>query len=244
MTKPYSRTAEPNDPPWLKTAFNEIGITEIKGLANKPRIVEYHSQTTLNADNDETPWCSSFMCWCMSQAGIQHTRSAASLSWLDWGKVLDEPVRGCIVIFERADRQGQIIPNRGHVGLWLGQTERVVDVLGGNQKDSVRVSRYRADRVIGYRWPVLPHNSTTNIASTAAATGSVVAAAPTISALFTQVSKSSDQITQTVSKAKDVGASLGLPLSSMTSVVGMVIAIAAALYIIRERNLKIKKHGI
>ena len=244
MSKPYSRTSEPNDPPWLKTAFNEIGITEIKGLANKPRIVQYHSHTTLGADNDETPWCSSFMCWCMSQADIQHTRSAASLSWLDWGKVLDEPVRGCIVIFERADSSGKIIPNRGHVGLWLGETEQAVHVLGGNQKDSVMISRYRKDRVIGYRWPVLPHNSTTNIASTAAATGSIAAAAPAIGALFTQVSASGDQITQTVNKAKEVGASLGLPMSSITSVAGMLIAIGAALYIIRERNLKIKKHGI
>ena len=243
MSKPYSRFAQPDDPVWLQTAFDEVGTIETKGVLHNPRILQYHSCTGLGATDDETPWCSSFMCFVMKQCGIQSTRSASSLSWLRWGKALDKPVRGCIVVFERANSEGHIIPNRGHVGLWLDQDQYNVHVLGGNQSDQVGISRYRADRVIGYRWPSLPTNSTTNMASTAAATGTIAAAAPTIMSLINQVSSSGDGITQAVTKAREVGTTLGLPMSSI-SVAGMVIAIGAALYIIRERNKKIKVHGI
>ena len=60
MTAPYSRTVLPGDPPWLKTAFGELGTLEVSGLQNNPKIVGYHACTGLGASDDETPWCSSF----------------------------------------------------------------------------------------------------------------------------------------------------------------------------------------
>ena len=116
----------------------------------------------------------------MQQNDIMSTRSAASLCpGLRWGKELKEPVRGCVVVYERVDKQGHIIPNRGHVGLWLG-AERRCDAHPGWQPAQpgwrqqlhviTRSGLPLADR--------LPTNSTTNMASTTAAAGTVVAAAP------------------------------------------------------------------
>ena len=54
-------------PKWLEIALKEVGVSEIKGGENK-RILEYHASTTLKAKEDEIPWCSSFVNWCMVQA--------------------------------------------------------------------------------------------------------------------------------------------------------------------------------
>lgn len=132
---------------WMAIAEKEIGVKEIPGSNDNPRIVEYHSATTLKATDDETPWCSAFVNWCMSMAGITGTKSAAARSWLDWGTPLDEPIRGAIVILKRG------APPSGHVGfveLDMGDTIRV---LGGNQSDCVKYSTYKKATVLGYRWP-------------------------------------------------------------------------------------------
>lgn len=244
MTQPYSRHPQPNDPQWLTHAFGEIGTKEITGLDHHPRVLQYHACTGLGATDDETPWCSAFMCFVMQRCGIQSTRSAASLSWLRWGKALKRPVRGCIVVFERADKNGNIIPNRGHVGIWLGEDARVVHVLGGNQSNQVMISRYRRDRVIGYRWPTLPHNSTTNVASVGAGIGSVAAASPAIGELFNLITQSEAGVEKLLSGAQSMTTHLGLPVSSSVSVGGVMIAVAAAVYIIKERNAKIKHFGL
>lgn len=50
--------------PWFEIAHNELGVKEVTGSGDNPRIVAYHRSTTLDAhsaSNDETPWCSSLM---------------------------------------------------------------------------------------------------------------------------------------------------------------------------------------
>ena len=244
-TKPYARQPQSDDPVWLQKAFGEIGVRELSGAAtNAPRILTYHSCTGLGATDDETPWCSSFMCWVMEQSGFTSTRSAASLSWLRWGRELDAPVRGCVVIYERVDRNGAIIPNRGHVGLWLGENGTVTHTLGGNQRDQVGINSYMTDRVVGYRWPAMATNSTTNVASVATGTGAVVASAPTIMGLLGQVGESESSLTSAVDTAKNVAGGLGMHLTNGAACMGLLVALAGLIYIVRERNKKIKKFGI
>jgi hypothetical protein len=90
---PHTSTAPPvrlplperGNAPWMAIAMREQGQAEIKGPAANPRIIEYHAATTLRARSDETAWCSSFANWCMQQAGIPGTKSAAAISWMHWG---------------------------------------------------------------------------------------------------------------------------------------------------------------
>lgn len=242
--KPYARFPMANDPVWLVNAFAEVGTKEIEGAHHHPRVVEYHQCTGLGATDDETPWCSSFMCFVMQSAGIVSTRSAASLSWLRWGKELDAPVRGCVVIFERIGADGLPIPNRGHVALYVGENERCVHVLGGNQRNQVAISPYRKDRVIGYRWPALPHNSTTNMASTVVGTGAATAAAPAVIDVVSQVAAPEADIKSAATAAKNVANEIGIPVTNHIALVGLVVVILGLIYIVRERNKKIKKFGI
>jgi len=64
------------EPEWLVIARGEIGQKEIKGGKHNPRILEYHATTTRKATTDEVSWCSSFVNWCMTQAGYEGTNSA------------------------------------------------------------------------------------------------------------------------------------------------------------------------
>ncbi|MCD4737613.1 MAG: TIGR02594 family protein [Bacteroidales bacterium] len=64
--------------------------------------------------NDETAWCSAFVNWCMEASGIEGTNSAWARHWLFWGEPVNNPVRGCVVVFKRG--------TGGHVGFFIKQT--------------------------------------------------------------------------------------------------------------------------
>lgn len=126
-------------------ARGEIGQKEIKGGNHNPRILEYHSTTTLKATDDETYWCSSFVNWCITQAGFKGTNSAASLSWKEWGLPINEPRYGTVVVLKRT--------GGGHVGFAVGQNIRKIFLLGGNQGNEVKISAYPKEKVVAYKIP-------------------------------------------------------------------------------------------
>jgi uncharacterized protein (TIGR02594 family) len=133
-------------PPWLLTAFGEVGTHETIGPAATPRIVEYAATTSLAAVSDEVPWCSSFVNWCVREAGLLGTDSASARSWLGWGKPTAARL-GAIAVFSRG------APPTGHVAFFLYAVGPFVIVLGGNQGNAVSVTAMSEDRLLGLRWP-------------------------------------------------------------------------------------------
>ena len=129
----------------LEIATAEVGTKEVKGTGANPRIVQYHSATTLKAGSDEVPWCSAFVNWVLREAGVKGTDRANARSFLTWGQKCD-PEAGCIVVLQRGD------PAHGHVGFYVRHLgEDYIKVLGGNQSDCVKVSNYKKADVLGYR---------------------------------------------------------------------------------------------
>jgi uncharacterized protein (TIGR02594 family) len=154
----------PHDPPlngsavarsdarWYEIAKREMetSVAETPGPGDNPRIVEFHKSTHLSAslaDDDETPWCSSFVNWCVEQAGFQGTNSARAKSWLNWGSALDTPREGCIVVLNRTKD-----PSKGHVGFFVSEEGSKIQILGGNQNNEINISGYAKSRLAGYRW--------------------------------------------------------------------------------------------
>lgn len=141
---------QPNEEfPWMPVAIHEIGVKETPGAGDNPRVVEYLRSTSLDsasASNDETPWCSAFVNWCVERSGFAATDSAWARSWLNWGKKITEPRRGCIVIFERGT-------SSGHVAFYIGEEGDYYKVLGGNQHDEVCITKYPKSRLLGFRVP-------------------------------------------------------------------------------------------
>lgn len=131
----------------LQIATAEIGTKEVPGKGSNPRITEYHKSTTLGAVSDEIAWCSAFVNWVLEQAGLTGTKNPMARSFLRWGTPLKNPAPGSVVIIRRG------APPFGHVGFFVGRkSPTLIEVLGGNQSDQVKISVYKESDVIGYRW--------------------------------------------------------------------------------------------
>lgn len=134
----------------LRIAAAEIGQAEVPGPGNNPRILDYARSTGITwIDDDETPWCSTFMNWVAFSAGVERTDQANARSWLTVGRPAEPPEPGDVVVFWRESLES----TKGHVGLFMGYSrggDRVY-VLGGNQGNQVGVTAYGADRVLGFR---------------------------------------------------------------------------------------------
>lgn len=139
------------DPAWLTIALREeaLGIEETPGPAANPRIIEYHRHTTLEAGSDEVSWCAAFVGFCLDEAHVGGTGSAAARSYCNWGQPC-EPQRGAVVVFRRGTQ-----PWQGHVGFILDVLpDGRLLVLGGNQGDKVCREIFRTSAVLAYRWPL------------------------------------------------------------------------------------------
>ena len=135
--------------PWIPIAIAELGVAQYPAGQSNPRITEYHQGTNLRGYDDKASWCSSFVDWCLVQAGLTGTGSALARSWLEWGLPLAQPYPGCIVVLYRGDPAGW----QGHVGFYLRSDDRHIHLLGGNQLEQVREHFYPLEAVLAYRWP-------------------------------------------------------------------------------------------
>ena len=130
-------------------AHRFIGIKEAKGLSHNPLIVAMH-QVGSDAkwvNDDETPWCSSFVGFICFVLGIPRTKSARARSWLQMGDRLNldnAKVGWDIVILKRGkDQPGPDVMNApGHVGFYAGHDQSKITILGGNQGDSVSLKNF------------------------------------------------------------------------------------------------------
>lgn len=138
-------------PRWIEIAEKELGVKELPAKKHSARILMYHTATALKATDDETPWCSAFVNWCMEQSDIEGTHSALARSWLSWGVACSpqHPPFGAVVIVKRGSLMWM-----GHVGFFVGwPSANTVRVLGGNQGDAVCFQNIPRSHVLGYRWP-------------------------------------------------------------------------------------------
>jgi len=86
--------------------------------------------------------------WCLEEAGIPSTRSAASRSYLTWGVSIGRPILGAICVFRRGKDE-----RFGHVGFAMYETSTHIGLLGGNQRNSVCVLEYPKADLLGIRMP-------------------------------------------------------------------------------------------
>jgi uncharacterized protein (TIGR02594 family) len=128
-------------------AWSKLGVSEYIGPADNPQIVEFHAACDDSVSDDEVPWCSSYVNWCIAPY-FEPTRSRAARSWLLWGVELKVPAYGCVCVLWRE----AVDSWKGHVGFWLGEIGNDVLLLSGNTSNEVTARRFPKDRVLGYRY--------------------------------------------------------------------------------------------
>jgi uncharacterized protein (TIGR02594 family) len=135
-------------------AIDELGVVEWAHGSN-PRILEYHSTTSLAAKDDAIPWCASFVSWCIDKAvrkgwkGPHSIGSASARSWLRWSvSSKKNPKFGDLCVFQRGKSK-----TSGHVAFFVEYTRlrTHIRVIGGNQGDQVCYANYPVWRLLDIR---------------------------------------------------------------------------------------------
>lgn len=138
------------DPAWLVVARALIGTKETPGPANNPRIMDWANKLGVKKlgvayANDATPWCGLFVAHCFNAIGIEPAKIAVrAKAWATWG-VAVTPCVGAVLVFNRE--------GGGHVGIYVGEDDTHLHVLGGNQGDMVKIARIPKADLIACRWP-------------------------------------------------------------------------------------------
>jgi uncharacterized protein (TIGR02594 family) len=95
-------------------------------------------------------WCADFINFILRRTGHPTTNSRAAKSFLDYGKRIDSPRVGAIVVLARG--------RGGHVGIVRGTDGAGnIVVISGNHGNKVWESSYPKDRVLGYVIPPASH---------------------------------------------------------------------------------------
>lgn len=134
---------------WMNIATAELNhrVAEVPGTASNQRIEAYHATTGGGPADDGVPWCSSFVNFCITQAGGRGTNSKAARSWMTWGRDAGNFTQGCIVVLQRGAAP------MGHVGFFVGFDGDRILLLGGNQGDAVSIASFDRSRVLARRLP-------------------------------------------------------------------------------------------
>lgn len=146
--------------PWWKVAVEELGQAEKPGADHNTRILEYLKATDLPPEltaQDETPWCSAFVSWCLDRAGVPGLKrgKAWARNWLEWGRPAwtEDLKLGCVVVLSRGTSSGHVGFLQGIEWEPDGLRMAALRLLGGNQGNMVSVQRFPADRLLGIRVP-------------------------------------------------------------------------------------------
>jgi uncharacterized protein (TIGR02594 family) len=141
------------DPQWLQVARLYVGLAEVPGAGNHPKISAWLQKLKAPFRDDETPWCGTFVGGSLDEAGYPGIANPwGARNWLKYGVEIDRPAYGCIVVFWRGSKSGW----SGHVGFVVGvDALGNLMVLGGNQGNKVSIKPFPLERVLehGYRWP-------------------------------------------------------------------------------------------
>lgn len=135
---------------WLDNAKSLMGTKETPGSGNNPKILDWAKNIGGFIGNfykaDEIPWCGLFVAYCFNKSGIAvGQNSLSALSWASWGTPIAKGVPGAVMVFVR--------PGGGHVGFYVSEDKDAYHILGGNQSDSVSITRVQKSRLKAIRWP-------------------------------------------------------------------------------------------
>lgn len=135
----------------VQIATGEIGVQEITGPQHNERILQYAREVGFGSwyTSDETPWCSLFLNWVAYRGGYERSNNGMASSWSTLGEAVTDPQPGDVVLLTSGPGSTRVT----HVGLFVSfNDDRTrINVLGGNQSNTVNIAGFRTTQLVGYR---------------------------------------------------------------------------------------------
>jgi uncharacterized protein (TIGR02594 family) len=140
-------------PPLIPAAMQQFGLLEKPGEGDNPVILHMAEAVerarpgaAKDYKHDSIPWCGLFIAWACVECGYDFPdKPLWALNWAGFGEKAAQPGLGDVLVFKRE--------GGGHVGLYVGEDATHFHVLGGNQLDSVSVTRIEKKRLHQARRP-------------------------------------------------------------------------------------------
>ncbi len=135
--------------PWMDEAFRKMGLHETYNYTELSSWLRGGSGYL--GDPRRLPWCGDFVETAIAKTLPDEPMVAnpyGARNWLKFG-VPTKATVGAVAVFWRGSRSGW----KGHVGFFVGQSERNYQILGGNQSNRVSVVPIAKYRLLGARWP-------------------------------------------------------------------------------------------
>ncbi len=138
--------------PWMDLAKTKMGLIETRDKSALMSFLKLGRGTI--GDPSKVPWCGDFVETCIAVTlpdEVLPTNPYAAINWLSFGKQVT-PSYGAIMVFHRGDPSSWL----GHVGFYVGEETSYYHILGGNQSNSVSITKVAKNklRAGGSRWPL------------------------------------------------------------------------------------------
>ncbi len=149
MRLPGSSASSNRELPWITIAKSVFGLHEVRDNAKLRKFLISDNKTL--GDPKALPWCGDFVETCIKKA-LPHEPFIGDLgknpywarNWTSFGDKCN-PCYGAVITFSRG--------SGGHVGFVVGEDASYYYVLGGNQGDTVSITRIAKSRCLGTNWP-------------------------------------------------------------------------------------------
>lgn len=155
LPEKYAWLSSEKGPLMIIKALELFGTHEAPGSVNNPTIIEWAKEIGGSVSDtykaDEIPWCGLFMAVVAKRSSKQVVKDPLwALNWGTFGVSTDVPMFGDVLVFTRKTSDGK---KAGHVALYIGENTSSYHVLGGNQSDSVCITRLDKERLYAARRP-------------------------------------------------------------------------------------------
>lgn len=147
-----------------------LGTNEIPGAGSNPVILSWDNEVNAKFPgkisgmvNDGVPWCGLFVALVTTRAGkTPVTNPLWARNWQGFGEPVgvnrgSESAPRLEFVEGRKASLGDVLvfvrPGGGHVGFYIAEDATAYHVLGGNQSDSVSITRVAKARCIAVRRP-------------------------------------------------------------------------------------------
>lgn len=156
LPKKYQWLEKEGAPRMLVEAIRHYGTLEKVGKGSNPNITAWAKEVGVNGwyTDDDIPWCGLFVGIVAKRAGYPFPASKllAARQWISWGQPVTKgrEMLWDVLVFTRSGGGA----SGGHVGFYVGETDKAFLVFGGNQSNSVTFSWIAKNRLIEARRPV------------------------------------------------------------------------------------------